>query len=61
MTKLAFPNFELPPLPPKAIPTAVADGLFAENIKRLKESGQYTALRAAPSRQTPPVRFVLRK
>ena len=59
MTKLTLPKFEMPPLPPKVIPTEVRDALFAEEIKRLKASGEYHYLRANPSRQTPPVPFVL--
>jgi len=61
VTKLALPKFEVPPLPPKVIPAEVHDALFTEDIKRLKESGEYQTLRAHPSRQTPPVRFALSK
>jgi hypothetical protein len=59
VTKLTLPKFEMPPLPPKAIPIEVRDALFVEEIRRLKDSGEYPSLRAHPSRQTPPVKFVL--
>lgn len=61
MTKLTLPQFKVPPLSPKVIPTEVCDALLAEDIKRLKDSGQYQALRAHASRQPSPVRFVLPK
>ena len=61
MTKLTLPRFEVPPLPPKIIPAEVCDALFAEDIKHLKNSGQYRALRAHTSRQPSSIRFVLKK